>query len=161
MTNNNSHRHCTHPATKAGRAKCRRERGKISAEFNAVMDLGKAAIALQTRWEWLSEHSPATLVDSASDNADLTAQEMGFNVHTMPWHEIAVSSLQMLLDTAELCRDPKDPEEGQRVELKNESGAFWVCKVWRREAGSAWATDMDVVDVKGNFRNITPDDIYV
>jgi hypothetical protein len=37
MTKTMNHTNCTHPATKAGRAKCRRDAAKAAAEYRATL----------------------------------------------------------------------------------------------------------------------------
>jgi hypothetical protein len=100
MTNRIDHRFCDHPATRAGRAGCRRK----VAEFFAptAEDLARAALGeAEGRWYALrdDEASHPGQVLSAEINADDTAVEEGFEARSLRWFEVAYSTLAMLLDT--------------------------------------------------------------
>lgn len=100
MTNRIDHRLCDHPATRAGRAACRR---KVEAFFAPTADdLARAELAAaEAEWSALKATAHPGQVLSADLNADDTSREEGFEVNSLAWYRCAISTLAMFLDTGE------------------------------------------------------------
>jgi len=151
---NNSHRYCSHPATKSARAACRRKRAKDAAEFEALMAPTadeiefQAMVETRTEWERRSELFAAAHVSSASQNADDTSVEEGFKVTDRRWYEVALSTLESVRDDAERCLDASDPEPGQAVWIAGSEDWQWVDTIAQYDNG--WAREITVVDREGN-----------
>jgi len=158
-TKRTAHQHCNHPNTKAARAKCRNERKKAAAEFEALMaptaeELAFAEmVKVRTEWETRRELFAEAHVWSAEGNADDTSVEEGFEPHTKRWYEVALATLESVRDDAERCLDASDPEKGQAVWLAGADDWQWVDQISRYENG--WPREITVVDREGN-RSVRP-----
>lgn len=71
---NTAHSHCTHPATKAARAKCRRERGQLQAEVVDIRnDRDPFALLPEVEDDWADADTlyDGPIYDPREGDADL------------------------------------------------------------------------------------------
>ncbi|MGX9924161.1 hypothetical protein ACWIG4_30405 [Streptomyces sp. NPDC002248] len=130
-----SHANCTHPHTKADRAKCRRDRAyaeKLRAEVEVKNRINHEIYirpfeeqeALREEWETLSAKYARAFQTQAEQNADDTSVEEKFEVNSRRWYRIAIASLISARDDSTECFDLNDPEEGQYI--KAEGKRWWI-----------------------------------
>lgn len=162
-----SHRDCTHPATKAARARCRANKAKATAELAAFEAENKIyhdtyirpyeeQEAARKGWEAECEKFCEAHIDSANQNADDTAHEEGFEPYSKRWYEIAISTLHHARDCADQNTDPKDPEKGQALQVIDRDDWYWVSNLkW----ANGWATKVEIIDREGNKEWIALDQI--
>jgi hypothetical protein len=128
-----SHRDCTHPATKAARARCR----KAKVEFAEMMrqQAIEERIYYETyvlphelqekarkEWEAESEKFCQMHMASAEQNADDTAREESFEPYSKRWYEVAISTLHHARDTAERAQNLDWLDNGQMIDI---DGKYW------------------------------------
>ncbi len=128
-TNKTDHSRCLHPKTKAARAKCRASRARWDAQ-NAKWEAERAEdqkdAAAEDMWNQEYPKFAESHQASAHQNADDTACEEGFEVHSPRWYETAVSTLHSARDTAERLFDVTDPQGGQSFMIKGGTDYLWV-----------------------------------
>lgn len=154
-----NHRNCTHPATKAARAACRKamkafycDTPEEAAEYLA----DKALDAARADWEAFAARFAGAHTLSGEINADDTAREEGFEAHTLRWYEVAMMSTQAARDYALANMNHLEPEEGQRIGLRGSDALYWVDQViW----GKGWATEVVLIDEGGNRRRVKVEDL--
>lgn len=162
-----SHRDCTHPATKAARTKCRKLKAQDTAALEKFLVDNqiyhdtyvvpyRETEALRKEWDAEVEKFAEAHRWSAEQNADDTMSEEGFEYLSKRWYQVALSTLHFARDTATPCWDPKDPEKGQLVELKNCPGNYWVDQI---RYANGWADAVTVIDNEGNRKEVSPADI--
>lgn len=133
-----SHRDCTHPATKAARARCRKLQADIAKmhreqaiEERIYYETYILPFELQekARKEWEEEFPKFAEAHQASahQNADDTAAEEGFEPYSKRWYECAISTLHSARDNAERALSLDWLDNGQLVEI--EGKYFWVDRV--------------------------------
>lgn len=139
-----SHRDCTHPRTKAARAKCRKRKAQNAADLVAfevenqiyhdtyIRPYQEQEAARQS-FEAECEKFCEAHISSAHQNADDTSVEEGFAPNSKRWYETAISTLHHARDTADRLFDLKDPEKGQYVSYKLDDGDreddFWIADI--------------------------------
>lgn len=160
-----SHRDCLHPSTKAARAKCRKDKAEIAklradmeAENQIYHDTYIAPYLAQEearkKWEKECLLFASAHINSAEQNADDTAREEGFELYSLRWCEVALSSLHSARDLADRCWNAEDPEEGQSVEIEGATDWQWVDRIEERY-DNGWTKTIRVVDREGN-RTVVP-----
>lgn len=150
-----SHAACTHPRTKAARAKCRKNQAEIAA-IRAAAEAEDRAYheayivprlkqeAAEAAWNEAFPKFAEGHQGSAHQNADDTAREENFELYSTRWYEVALSTLHRARDCADRI-NWEDPESGQVLDLGNEYR--WVDRViW----GKGWITGLILVDREGN-----------
>lgn len=133
-----SHRDCTHPATKAARARCRKLKADI-AEMHRQQAIEERIYyetyilprELQEKarieWETECEKFCEAHIASANQNADDTAHEEKFEEYSRRWYEVALSTLHSARDNAERAQSLDWLDNGQMVEIDGKY--HWVDRV--------------------------------
>lgn len=156
---NINHTNCTHPATKAARAACRKAMRDLfcdtPAEVAAIL-ADKALDTARADWEAFAARFAGAHALSGEINADDTAREEGFEAHTLRWYEVAMASTQAARDYALANMNHLEPEEGQRIGLRGSDANYWVDQViW----GRGWATEVVLIDEAGTRRRVAVEDL--
>lgn len=151
-----SHRDCTHPPTKAARARCRKlkadldalqaehdENNRIYHETYIVPFEQKEAARLE--WEAMKDRFAYQFVNSADQNAFDTAHEEGFEPYSQRWYECAISTLESARDDAPRNIDLNDPDEGQSIDWLGRE-LHWIDRVISPASG--W--EITIIDREGN-----------
>jgi hypothetical protein len=143
-----SHSNCTHPATKAARAKCR----KSKAAGTKVPDIQQQPHtddkeAAKELWEAACKKFAKAHIDSAIQNADDTTYGEKLPPNSKRWYEVALLTLHSTRNHAELCEDYRKAEEGQRIELVNSTKNWWIDEITRHRKGRV--KNMVLIDDEG------------
>lgn len=150
-----THANCTHPKTKAARAKCRKNKVEVAAlwaEHDAEAEAYHEAYvrpyqeqeAARLEWEAECLKFAEAHIDSAHENADDTAAEEGFEPYSKRWYKIAISTLHHARDTADRVLDFRDPQKGQLLEVDGEYR--WIHHITYLRG---WAFEVTLIDDMG------------
>lgn len=170
-----SHADCTHPKTKAARAKCRRLKAEVATllknhevenQINHDTYIAPFEAQEEARKNWENEQIKfcEAHIASAEENADDTSVEEGFEPHSKRWYDIAISTLHHARDNADEVFDLSDPEKGQYIPIYDRP--FWIDQMRygdqgrasklmlvNREGSRSWVMVEDLI--AGNFK-LTP-----
>ena len=159
-----SHRDCTHPKTKAARARCRKTKAEVAELLRQAEVEDKVyhdtyirpyeeQEAARRLWEAESAKFAEVHIWSAENNADDTAHEEKFQPYSKRWYEVALSTLHSVRDDADRCWNIDDPEKGQSIYLDDDYR--WVDGVIYPNSG----TEVTLIDREGNHKTWMLDDL--